>query len=204
MEQHRGSGQGSYIWGWCKWKTLFLDLEAHCGLNPTIAAHVWLLHHLFLAAINHDAQDWASAWNSHHLQIHSERERSPRDMFFFSMVQDGPRGLRAITDAIQESIHDIAAYGIDWEVADDPVLMNHLLQNNPQDWAEQNPFTVNPSTLSDVTCEPPDCPLTTVEIEALDTYLASVVDLCRVVWQQALTSCNHLINQRPQNVVQQP
>ena len=44
-----------------KWKIFFMDLEAHHGLNPTIPEHIWLLHYLFLPAIQQDAQDWAAA-----------------------------------------------------------------------------------------------------------------------------------------------
>lgn len=41
-----------------KWKKFFYLLESHHGLNPLAPAHIWLLHHLFLAAINEDAQEW--------------------------------------------------------------------------------------------------------------------------------------------------
>ncbi|KAJ7796811.1 hypothetical protein B0H14DRAFT_2390310, partial [Mycena olivaceomarginata] len=58
-----------------KWKKFFFDLEVNHGLNPSIAAHIWLLHHLFLHCIDQDAQEWAEAWNSHNLQIRGERTR---------------------------------------------------------------------------------------------------------------------------------
>ncbi|KAJ6477881.1 hypothetical protein C8R47DRAFT_984653 [Mycena vitilis] len=67
-----------------KWKKFFMDLEVHHGLNPQVPAHVWLLHHLFLHHINADAQEWAEAWNSHHLNLRGERNRSPRDIFHFA------------------------------------------------------------------------------------------------------------------------
>ncbi|KAI0371588.1 hypothetical protein BV20DRAFT_1051599 [Pilatotrama ljubarskyi] len=75
MEEVRGLGRGSYIWGrsvhnirierlWVdvtsgfgsKWKEFFHQLEAQHGLNVDNDAHVWLLHHLFLEAINRDAE----------------------------------------------------------------------------------------------------------------------------------------------------
>ncbi|THH19575.1 hypothetical protein EW146_g1603 [Bondarzewia mesenterica] len=76
MEQNRGTGRGSYIWGqsvhntriehlWYdvtqgfgqKWKNFFLELEHHYGLDLDRSAHIWLLHHLFLATVNEDALD---------------------------------------------------------------------------------------------------------------------------------------------------
>ncbi|KAF7343732.1 hypothetical protein MSAN_01953800 [Mycena sanguinolenta] len=66
METERGVSRGSYIWGrsvnntriehlWYdvthgfgfKWKKFFIDLEVNHNLNPTIAEHIWLLHHLY-------------------------------------------------------------------------------------------------------------------------------------------------------------
>ncbi|KAG2045915.1 hypothetical protein BDR06DRAFT_1015191 [Suillus hirtellus] len=34
---------------------LFQCLEAHKGLDPDLESHMWLLHHLFLDAIDEDA-----------------------------------------------------------------------------------------------------------------------------------------------------
>ncbi|KAJ6632501.1 hypothetical protein B0H10DRAFT_1740124, partial [Mycena sp. CBHHK59/15] len=72
-----------------KWKKFFMDLEVHDGLNTRLPAYIWLIHHLFLDAINCDAQEWSAAWNSHHLQIRGERSRSPHDMFLFSRIGRG-------------------------------------------------------------------------------------------------------------------
>ena len=52
-----------------KWKNFFADLETNCGLTPNIPAHIWLLHHLFLDAINQDAAEWVQMWNNHVIQI---------------------------------------------------------------------------------------------------------------------------------------
>ncbi|KAJ7657961.1 hypothetical protein B0H17DRAFT_1163291 [Mycena rosella] len=81
MEELFGLEHGAYIWGrsvhnirikrlWCdvthgfgrKWSNFFLSLEFSCGLRPDEDTHVWLLHHLFLDAINQDARDWAQTW----------------------------------------------------------------------------------------------------------------------------------------------
>ncbi|KAJ7206953.1 hypothetical protein C8J57DRAFT_1441190 [Mycena rebaudengoi] len=211
MEDERGVERGSYIWGrrflymsvhntrierlWYdvthgfgqKWKKFFTDLEVNHGLNPTVASHIWLLHHLFLPAINTDAQEWADAWNSHSLNIRRERARSPRDIFLFSMYRAEPA---------DEPVEDITTHGIDWAVADDPLLMNHLLAQNPQDWEERNPFAPGLDTLSHVPCDAPDSPFDANQIAWLDARLAERVDLTsrnmnirRLVWKEAMEIC---------------
>ena len=184
-----------------KWKEFFLDLEVHHGLVPQLPSHIWLLHFLFLHSVDEDAQEWAAAWNSHHLNIHGERSRSPRDIFLFSMLQDGPRGIQQLLATPEEEVADPASYGIDWEVADNPVLMQHLLHHNPQDWDDDSPFHVGPTTLSEVKCEPPNCPLSDEEVEHLRRELGAngQVDLRsrsmlhrRLVWIEALAVCHEL------------
>ncbi|KAJ7573350.1 hypothetical protein C8J56DRAFT_804889 [Mycena floridula] len=225
MLDHRGHGRGSYIFGrsvhntrieclWydvthgfgMKWKNFFLELELHHGLDPLRPADIWLLHHLFLKDINDDAQEWADSWNSHCMQFCRSRPQTPREMFLFSMVQDGPRGLDRlyVENPVDDVVEDPAAYGIDWEVADHPQLMNHLLEHNPQDWDEQNPFAHGPATQSHVECEPPTCPLTPAEVALLDLALVHRIhDLAsrdmrirRLVWSEAFTICNHLVHIR--------
>ncbi|KAJ6462980.1 hypothetical protein C8R45DRAFT_911879 [Mycena sanguinolenta] len=221
MEDTRGVARGSYIWGrsvhntrierlWYdvthgfgqKWKRFFTDLEVHHGLNPQIAAHIWLLHHLFLDHINADAQEWAEAWNSHTLSIRGERNRSPRDIFFFSMYQDGPRGLEYRRDPVDEHVEDPNTYGIDWDVANDPTLMNHLLAENPQDWADSSPFAPGLASLSHVPCEPPHCPFTPAQVDELDRQVAAVVNVHsrsmhvrRLVWTAAFCIANEMYQQ---------
>ncbi|KAJ7626029.1 hypothetical protein FB45DRAFT_750837 [Roridomyces roridus] len=219
MENERGVERGSYIWGgsvdntWIervwydvthgfgyKWKTFFADLEANHHLNSTQPTHIWLLHHLFLPSINDDAQEWAASWNNHPLQIRGERTRPPRDIWFFSQIQDGARGLERIVNPTErdgDDVQDPSTYGIDWEVADDPALMTHLLDENPQEWDEGNPFTLAPDQLSDVPCEPPDSPFTLEQITFLDEQLAANVNLASrsmvvrtSVWNVAYRICS--------------
>lgn len=185
-----------------KWKAFFMDLEANYSLNPRLPAHIWLLHHLFLSAINEDAEEWARIWNHHTLQLRNERNATPHEMFFFSMIEDGLRGVTGL-NAMDEEVpeQDLAGYGIDWEVADNARYMRHHLDNNVEPGVVANPFQVGPSTLSDVPCEPPNCPFTADEVHSLDVHLAATghvgsrnMHLRCLVWQAALAFCSNLYN----------
>ncbi|KAJ7703710.1 hypothetical protein B0H17DRAFT_922096 [Mycena rosella] len=216
METERGIERGSYIWGrsvnntrierlWYdithgfghKWKLFFTELEVNHSLIPTVPVHIWLLHHLFLQSIDQDTQEWAEAWNSHDLQIRGERTHSPCDMFLFSMVQDGPRGLERLVDVPDEDVGDPSTFGIDWDVADDPRLMRHHLLQNPHEWEEHNPFAPGIQDLSDVPCEPPGCPFTEAQVMYLDRQLEAVVDVTscsmhvrQLIWKEVFRICN--------------
>ena len=238
MEENRGQGRGSYIWGrlvipdlhssmvhghllvtplrsvhnsrieriWYdvtegfggKWKDFFIDLEANYGLDVDNAAHIWLLHHLFLNSVNDDATSWAETWNNHKLQIRGEPQKTPHEMFFFSMLEDGPRGLNGGQPQLGvDEVEDLTTHGIDWEVMDDERLMEHYFEHNPPQL--DNPFATSPSTLSEVVCTPPDCPISAEAIHQLDLHLSQAVDLAshsmlvrRAVWIHAIHICTQL------------
>lgn len=188
-----------------KWKSFFIDLEMHHGLDPTSPHHIWLLHHLFLASINTDAQEWAEAWNNHSLQIRGERTRSPKDIYFFSMVQDGPRGIYRIPhdephhlpgqgqDADDEEQVDPNTYAVDYEEAGDERIIGNLIERE-----QDNPFTIHERQYSHVECEPPQSPFSAEYICRFDTLLAESGVLVesrnilhrRQVWIKALEICN--------------
>lgn len=185
-----------------KWKRFFQDLEAHDGLIVDRDAHIWLLHHLFLPAINSDAEEWADAWNNHTLSFRGERQRSPADMYFFGMIQNGPRGLHMA----DEELDDIQGYGIDWEDYDDDRIFNHHNHANIPDNQGDNPFsttTHRPSaeTLTRVDVVPPGCPLTADQIVFLDSQLELLpyfddqgMDMRRLLWISALNICDYLLS----------
>ncbi|KAK7019381.1 hypothetical protein VNI00_018094 [Paramarasmius palmivorus] len=83
-------GIGSYIWGRSVHNTrierLWYDVTHNFGKK-------WKDFFQRLE-IDLDAQEWALAWNHHPMTLRREPDRSPRDMFIFSHLQDGPRGIQ--------------------------------------------------------------------------------------------------------------
>jgi hypothetical protein len=77
-----------------KWREFFEDLEMNDGLDLDLPAHIWLLHWLFLEAINTDISEWVDAWNHHKVSLQGEHDKSPRDMYIFGMLEHGPRGIQ--------------------------------------------------------------------------------------------------------------
>jgi hypothetical protein len=194
-------GVGHYIWGrsvhntrierlWVdvtrglgkKWKDLFVDLEAHHGLNVDLPAHIWLLHHLFLNDINEDAIAWAEYWNSHKMVIPGERSQTPHEMFFLSMIRDGVRGLTG--DEINTADDDIdgSEYGIDWEALHEIAIRQHHDAQSHGEYVS-NPFELGPKTLTHVPCDAPPCPLNPHQLVSLNLLL------------------QHQVNQRSRNML---
>ncbi|KAJ7036969.1 hypothetical protein C8F04DRAFT_900289, partial [Mycena alexandri] len=219
MEARYGLEHGAYIWGrsvhniriehlWCdvtrgfgrKWSNFFLSLEVSAGLKPDLDAHVWLLHHLFLPAINQDASDWAKTWNEHKIRFDNDRTRSPRDLFFFGMTQNGLRGFDADQEE-EEIIKDLDAYGVDWEELHDADVMAHHMEHNTDQELDpealENPFSNDgPHRLSHVEVQEPLCPFSVEYVTQLDTHLAlnphsasRNMNSRRDVWIDALDFC---------------
>ncbi|KAI0694683.1 hypothetical protein C8Q76DRAFT_634347 [Earliella scabrosa] len=229
MEAYRGPGRGSYIWGrsvhntrierlWYdvtngfgqKWKNFFIELETHCHLNAHNPGHIWLLHYLFKDAINEDATDWVRAWNRHVMQLKGSQNRSPFDMYLFSLINDGARGLdEAGPPEDAEPVGELAEYGIDWAASSDPKLMDHLLEREPEEWNEVNPFLVQPHTgpqaFSQVPCDPPSGPLNPWEVQELNLRLQAAfggevasrnMEVRRLIWITAFEICHSIMERR--------
>lgn len=179
-----------------KWKPFFEDLELHYDLDHLNFAHIWLLHHLFLHALDADTQAWAESWNLHRVSVAGEGQRSPREMFLFGMVRYGIRGVDYLM-ANEPAMEDEATYGVDWSGRR---WISQALRRNPEDWEGENPFHVSqPERLSEVICDEPDSPLTPEQINRLDTALSERVDMNttsmdgrKLIWQEALQVCLEL------------
>ncbi|PBK96016.1 hypothetical protein ARMGADRAFT_924891 [Armillaria gallica] len=220
MINNRGPSRGSYIFGrsvhntrierlWyevtqdfgLKWKNFFLELEVHHGLDHTNANHIWLIHFLWLEAINTDTQEWAGMWNSHRMTLPQGRPHTPREMFRSSMIHDGLQGLTELfAEPMDEQVDEPAEYGIDWVITQDRQYMEHHLLHNPQEWDATNPFSSAPPALSHVPCVPLESPFNKESIQILQRALSERVDLqscsmevCRLVWAEALSLCDYLL-----------
>lgn len=164
------------------------------------------MHHLFLAAINQDAADWARTWNEHKLRFDSERTRSPRDMFFFGMIENGLRGFEEAPQEVldDDEIDDLDAYGVDWEDLNNADIMAHHTAFNADQELNmediQNPFSNDgPHTLSHVEVLEPLCPFREDQVAQLNQHLALSqhslsrnMNSRRAVWIDALDFCRNL------------
>jgi hypothetical protein len=165
------------------------------------------LQHLFLSTINNDALDWAGAWNNHTIGIYfgNQRSRTPRDMFFFGMIEEGPRGLVLADEDIADE--DIAGYGVDWEALEDRQIRGHHDEaNTPETGLEvgddmaDNPFERHvPEHLAVVEVEEPNCPLSVEQVNFLDNQLdhhglwgSRSVESYRLRWITALQICRNM------------
>lgn len=181
-----------------KWARFFSDLEDAHGLCVDRPAHLWLLHHLFLGALNEDAQKWADAWNSHKVTIAGEKKSSPTDMFTFGLLEQGPRGIGALIQVQEDTVDNFAQFGVDWEAQQNAVILAHHTDNNPQDRDGDHPFAgfSTPANMSEVIVKAPNCPFSPEEQAALDAELAQIVDVTsrdmavrKRVWKEALDIC---------------
>ncbi|KAI0323701.1 hypothetical protein GY45DRAFT_1376131 [Cubamyces sp. BRFM 1775] len=216
MEEVRGLGRGSYIWGrsvhnirierlWVdvtmgfgqKWKDFFHQLEQSYGLNIDNDAHIWLLHHLFLDALNRDAMRWAEAWNNHVLARRGEHHMTPHQMYLFGLAQHGQRGIRVAQDAeepVRMADEDFAEYGVDWDEIEHPAIRDHHDRYNLDDGDNINPFmSNNPTHLSHVEVPDSRCPIRPEQVIELDAQLAQLpsyschnMHTCLELWIAAL------------------
>ena len=85
-------------------------------------------------------------WNEHRLQIKGGRRQSPRDYFFSSLLQDGPRGLELDTTS-------------------------HAVCEGEGSMVPESPFLIERPNFSQVNIEVPGCPLNDDELREIDHWL---------------------------------
>ncbi len=154
-------------------KICFELLEAHDGLDINSDAHIWLLHHLFLSAINTDAAVWTETWNNHTLARRSQEHRSPAHMYLHGMVQNGIRGVQLVPEEEDIGI-DFKNMALTGPILNTLTSARHHDLHNPilNEGVNDNPFVVNhPTRLSHVDLADPRCPFTTEQITYLDSQL---------------------------------
>ncbi|EIM82167.1 uncharacterized protein STEHIDRAFT_114791 [Stereum hirsutum FP-91666 SS1] len=72
-----------------RWRAFFVRLEKLHGLDRLNAAHLWLLHTLFLEPLNKDCADFVDAWNHQPISGPVTRNASPLDIRFLSFHEHG-------------------------------------------------------------------------------------------------------------------
>ncbi|KAJ7215588.1 hypothetical protein GGX14DRAFT_359551 [Mycena pura] len=93
---HRGPGRASFMWGsstrntrierlWVevgtqfarRWRAFFTRLGRLHGLDRKAPAQLWLLHQLFLPALNEDCNEFQEEWNLHPISGRMSNNQSP-------------------------------------------------------------------------------------------------------------------------------
>lgn len=111
-----------------------------------------------------------------------ERTRSPRDMFFFGVIQEGLRGPNGIVDAagaflrLEEEIDNLLHYGVDWHDMANVDLLHHHNQHNPHEMDSlEHDSTRQPPHLSLIEIPTFQCPFDTDE--QLQTFSDALISL---------------------------
>ncbi|KAJ6461656.1 hypothetical protein DFH09DRAFT_1254947 [Mycena vulgaris] len=219
MELQKGSGRGSYIYGksvhntrierlwldWTqgvglKWYDFLMSLEHNYGLDHENPAHIWLVHYLFLDAINADAEDWVNSWKLARHPDQAGDEPVPRRYVRVRPARAGPAG--AAGGRRHPGRRTYPSFGVDFETQADSRIMDHLRANNPEEADHDNPFLTDctPQNRPHVVCDAPDAPLSAAQIALLDERLCARVDLAsrdmglrKLIWQEALAICAEIV-----------
>ncbi|KAJ7286285.1 hypothetical protein C8J57DRAFT_1431768 [Mycena rebaudengoi] len=108
MVMRNGPKRSSFMWGssthntrvertWVevgsqfvrRWRGFFSHLERLHHLDVDRPDHLWLLHTLFLDAINADCAEFQANWNAHPMDGHETHNKSPNDMRLLGQARFG-------------------------------------------------------------------------------------------------------------------
>lgn len=182
-----------------KWHEFFESLEVHDRLDINNDAHMWLLHFLFLDALNQEITVWANGWNTHVMSLRDQRNQSPASLFYFGCITKGLRGKHPSSETVpDEPVDDPEAYGIDWEVLQDQHLRQHHNWHNQDDVAQDGLLDqpLDHTRFSQVEVPGYDCPLSPDQILQLRDALLLLghldthdMNIRRLMWQVAFHVC---------------
>jgi len=162
--------------------------------------------------LNQDIMDWANSWNNHKMSIRSgpnQGSRSPTDLRWFSMLQDGARGFQPVEPSSFEPMDEtldpenIPEYGIDWNAYENDHIQEHHALNNPADPFPNNPFVAHqPEVYSMVNVDETRCPFTDQEYNTFRYHMSLLPDTLRFsqdmnqrkqLWIVALGICQEMM-----------
>ncbi|KAJ6578020.1 hypothetical protein B0H19DRAFT_1208066 [Mycena capillaripes] len=72
-----------------QWRAFFTRLEDPHRLDRKNPGHIWLLHRLFLAAVNEDCREFQAQWNAHPISGRAANDQSPADLRFLGQLNNG-------------------------------------------------------------------------------------------------------------------
>ncbi|KAJ7485618.1 hypothetical protein FB451DRAFT_1023495 [Mycena latifolia] len=72
-----------------RWRAFFTRLGRLHHLNRKDPNHLWLLHKLFLAALNLDCREFQEEWNLHPISGRTTNDQSPADIRFLGQTTEG-------------------------------------------------------------------------------------------------------------------
>lgn len=158
------------------WHEAFIQLELHHGMDINNGWHLWLLHRLFLSALNDHLAFFADAWNQHRIQIRNGPNRSPADMFQFDMLVHGLRGTLLPQQDESMTDEELEVFGVDWEGLQEDRLLESLRRNTSRDepgssWIGR---TGPPENLNEVVVEPPPEPSADSLLNTFDATISQI------------------------------
>ena len=142
-------------------------------------------------------------------QRYGEGSKTPAELRWFSMLQDGARGFSPLNanefEPIEDNVEEenMDEYGVDWEAYHDTQIQEHHAATNPTDPFPQNPFVAHtPETLSMVEVEESRCPFSDDDIAVFQQNLTLLPEAVRTsrnmsdrkeLWNWALSLCREIM-----------